>query len=70
MLTSPQFRLGDNHDVMGAPLHVLLPINRKAGDKVRVQVFYSTTSDCTAVQWLDKEYVPYLANMISARDLI
>ena len=37
--------------------HILLPPSRKVGDKIRVQIFYSTTKDCTAVQWLDKESV-------------
>ena len=38
-------------------LHILLPPSRKVGDKIRVQIFYSTTKDCTAVQWLEKELV-------------
>ena len=42
---------------MGAPLRIPLPANLKAGEKVKLEVFYSTTKDCTAVQWLDKEYV-------------
>ena len=40
---------------MGAPLKVVLPANRAVGDKIRVQIFYSTTKACTALQWLDKE---------------
>lgn len=40
---------------MGAPLKVLLPSNRAVGDKTRVQIFYSTTKDCDALQWLEKE---------------
>ena len=52
-----QFELGPNHAVMGSPLHILLPPALKVGDKIRVQIFYSTTKDCTAVQWLDKESV-------------
>ena len=57
MLTtaSDQFKLGDHHDVMGKPLRIPLPANRKVGDQLRVQIFYSTTKDCTAVQWLGKE---------------
>ncbi|KAI0757548.1 metalloprotease [Daedaleopsis nitida] len=49
------FKLGPHHEVMGKPLHIPLPVNRKVGDQLRVQIFYSTTKDCTAVQWLDKE---------------
>ncbi|KAI0825316.1 peptidase family M1-domain-containing protein [Trametes gibbosa] len=49
------FSLGANHEVMGAPLKVVLPSNRAVGDKTRVQIFYSTSQDCTALQWLDKE---------------
>ncbi|KAI0735797.1 peptidase family M1-domain-containing protein [Earliella scabrosa] len=49
------FELGPNHDVMGTPLRILLPPSRKVGDTLRVQIFYSTTKHCTAVQWLDKE---------------
>ena len=41
---------------MGTPLTIPLPVSRKVGDEVRVQIFYSTTKDCTAVQWLEKEY--------------
>ena len=48
---------------MGAPLKVALPANRAVGDKIRVQIFYSTTKDCTALQWLDKECV--LASIFS-----
>ncbi|KAI8983283.1 peptidase family M1-domain-containing protein [Trametes punicea] len=49
------FSLGPKHEVMGVPLKVILPSNRSVGEKVRVQIFYSTTKDCTALQWLDKE---------------
>ncbi|RPD70849.1 leukotriene A4 hydrolase N-terminal domain-containing protein, partial [Lentinus tigrinus ALCF2SS1-7] len=49
------FELGPNHAVMGSPLRILLPPSRKVGDQLRVQIFYSTTKDCTAVQWLGKE---------------
>ncbi|KAL1952401.1 hypothetical protein VTO73DRAFT_1550 [Trametes versicolor] len=49
------FSLGAEHKVMGAPLKVLLPSNRAVGDKTRVQIFYSTTKDCDALQWLEKE---------------
>ena len=44
---------------MGRPLRIYIPTSRKVGEKIRVQIFYSTTEKCTAVQWLDKEYVPH-----------
>ncbi|RPD59495.1 zincin [Lentinus tigrinus ALCF2SS1-6] len=40
---------------MGSPLRILLPPSRKVGDQIRVQIFYSTTKDRPAVQWLGKE---------------
>ncbi|KAH9939046.1 metalloprotease [Epithele typhae] len=49
------FTLGKHHEVMGAPLSIRLPINRQAGDKVHLTVHYSTTHECAAVQWLDKQ---------------
>ncbi|CDO71730.1 hypothetical protein BN946_scf184920.g14 [Trametes cinnabarina] len=59
-----EFSLGPTHAVMGAPLTVALPANRAVGDKIRVQVFYRTTQDCTALQWLDKEHVPPLLSSV------
>ncbi|KAI1790494.1 metalloprotease [Ganoderma leucocontextum] len=49
------FSFGKHHDVMGTPLTIPLPPSRKAGDEIHVQVFYSTTKECPALQWLDKE---------------
>ncbi|KAI0641084.1 peptidase family M1-domain-containing protein [Trametes meyenii] len=49
------FTLGPNHDVMGTPVKVLLPSHRKTGDKTRVTIYYSTTPDVPALQWLGKE---------------
>ncbi|KAI0742573.1 metalloprotease [Daedaleopsis nitida] len=46
---------GQCHKVMGKPLHVCFPSPRNAGDEVSVQVFYSTTKDGIAMQWLDKQ---------------
>ncbi|KAI0762471.1 metalloprotease [Fomes fomentarius] len=31
------------------------PPSRKVGDQIRIQIFYTTSKDCTAVQWLEKE---------------
>ena len=55
---------------MGSPLHILLPPSLKVGDKIRVQIFYSTTKDCTAVQWLDKESVDCGVNGLFYADAI
>ncbi|KAJ7086015.1 peptidase family M1-domain-containing protein [Mycena belliarum] len=53
------------HEVMGSALHIPLPKGLKSGTSVSVAVFYSTTKDCTALQWLEKEQTqgksfPYL----------
>jgi leukotriene-A4 hydrolase len=40
---------------MGSPLHVPLPTGLKCGNSIHVTVFYKTTKECTALQWLDKE---------------
>ncbi|RPD59481.1 hypothetical protein L227DRAFT_601448 [Lentinus tigrinus ALCF2SS1-6] len=36
-------------------LRILFPPSRKVGDQLRIQIFYSSTKNCTAVQWLGKE---------------
>ncbi|KAI0742559.1 metalloprotease [Daedaleopsis nitida] len=50
-----QFVLGPKHEVMGRSLHITLPSDLKTGDTVKVQVFYYTTEDSIALQWLEKE---------------
>ncbi|TBU46292.1 metalloprotease [Dichomitus squalens] len=49
------FKLGPLHAVMGTPLIIPVPSGLKVGDQVHVQIFYSTTKECPALQWLDKE---------------
>ncbi|KAH9920341.1 uncharacterized protein B0H18DRAFT_1025042 [Fomitopsis serialis] len=62
---SDNFTLGPSHPVMGAALHVPLPSGLKVGNTVKSTIHYSTTKDCMALQWLDKEQTqgktfPYL----------
>ena len=40
---------------MGSALHVVLPNSPAEGQRFKVTVHYSTTKDCTALQWLAKE---------------
>ncbi|KAH9836660.1 metalloprotease [Rhodofomes roseus] len=59
------FSLDPSHPVMGAALHVPLPSGLKVGEQVKSTIHYSTTKDCMALQWLDKEQTqgktfPYL----------
>jgi hypothetical protein len=42
---------------MGSALHIPLPSDLKSGSSISVKVTYKTTKDCTALQWLEKEYV-------------
>src|ERR1700678_1727420 len=42
---------------MGSALHIPLPKGLKAGSSVSTKITYKTTAECTALQWLDKEYV-------------
>jgi leukotriene-A4 hydrolase len=57
-----QYDLKSKHQVMGVALHVSMPKNLKSGTTVDVTVrlLYKTTKDCTALQWLDKEYRRFL----------
>ncbi|KAJ7293982.1 peptidase family M1-domain-containing protein [Mycena rebaudengoi] len=59
------YDLKPKHEVMGSALHILLPEGLKSGTSIDVKISYSTTKDCTALQWLDKEQTqgkcfPYL----------
>ncbi|KAF7295355.1 Leuk-A4-hydro-C domain-containing protein [Mycena indigotica] len=59
------FDLKAHHEVMGSALHVTLPKGLKKGTSVKIAIAYSTTKDCTALQWLEKEQTqgkrfPYL----------
>jgi hypothetical protein len=42
---------------MGSALRITLSKPSSKGSKVKVEIQYKTTKDCTALQWLDKEYV-------------
>lgn len=50
------YTLGTQRGTLGAPLHIPIPssINKK-GDKVHVDIDYSTTEHCTALGWLTTE---------------
>ncbi|RPD67601.1 leukotriene A4 hydrolase N-terminal domain-containing protein, partial [Lentinus tigrinus ALCF2SS1-7] len=46
-------------------LRILFPPSRKVGDQLRIQIFYSTTKNCTAVQWLDAREEPIYARSMA-----
>ena len=50
-----KFVLGEKHEVMGSALYVPLLQGTKAGYTAKVTIFYKTTKDSTALQWLAKE---------------
>jgi len=50
-----KFVLGAKHEVMGSALHVPLAPGSRAGSPTKVAIFYKTTKDSTALQWLAKE---------------
>lgn len=54
-----QYALGPKHEVMGSALHIPLPSAPAVGSKVKVTIRYKTTDGCTAIQWLEKEYVHF-----------
>ncbi|KAJ7269987.1 hypothetical protein B0H12DRAFT_1200389 [Mycena haematopus] len=59
------YALKPKHEVMGSALHVSLPKGLKSKTSIDVTVFYKTTKDSAALQWLDKEQTqgkqfPYL----------
>ncbi|KAG6919449.1 hypothetical protein DXG01_005708 [Tephrocybe rancida] len=51
---SVPFDLKEKHEVMGSALHVSLPSGLKSGQYIDVTIDYKTTSECLALQWLDK----------------
>ncbi|TDL22284.1 hypothetical protein BD410DRAFT_770293 [Rickenella mellea] len=62
---SAKFELQAKHDVMGSALRVLLNKEVSDGTEVKVKVFYETSQNSTALQWLEKEQTqgkefPYL----------
>jgi hypothetical protein len=56
-LTLMQYNVKPKHPVMGSALHIPLPNSLKTGSSVSTKITYKTTAECTALQWLDKEYV-------------
>ncbi|KAF8584943.1 hypothetical protein K439DRAFT_1646747 [Ramaria rubella] len=60
-----KYTLGKEHAVMGSPLSIFLPRALSVGETSIVSVDYSTTTDSTALQWLDQaqtagKQFPYL----------
>ncbi|KAJ7719240.1 peptidase family M1-domain-containing protein [Mycena maculata] len=53
--SAASYDLKPKHEVMGSALHVSLPKGVQSGTEINVKVFYKTTKDCTALQWLDKD---------------
>lgn len=56
-LTLIQYIVKPKHPVMGSALHIPLPENLETGSSISTKITYKTTAECTALQWLDKEYV-------------
>ena len=52
---------------MGSALHIPLPKSLKTGSSISTKITYKTTAECTALQWLDKEYV---INLILSRKIL
>jgi leukotriene-A4 hydrolase len=52
---------------MGSALHIPLPSDLKSGTSIKVKITYETTRDCTALQWLEKEYVHQIIMTIRKR---
>ena len=66
-LTFIQYNVKPNHSVMGSALHIPLPKSLKTGSSISTKITYKTTAECTALQWLDKEYV---INLILSRKIL
>ncbi|KAL6301026.1 peptidase family M1-domain-containing protein [Sparassis latifolia] len=59
------YNLGPRHEVMGSALQISLPSTPKKGARFKATVFYKTTKESMALQWLAKEQTqgktfPYL----------
>ncbi|CAE6490640.1 unnamed protein product [Rhizoctonia solani] len=50
-----KYDLKQRHPVMGSALVISLPSALQKGDQIVLRISYSTTSQCTAIGWLDKE---------------
>lgn len=62
-----QFTLGDRHGLLGSPLKV--PLDKSP--KIKLEISFETTADCTALQFLEKEATdgkraPYLFSQCQA----
>jgi aminopeptidase N len=53
MATSLEFRFGEPHNMLGTPLHVMLPA--PAAERFELQLAYATSPQSTALQWLPPE---------------
>ncbi|KAI5991089.1 peptidase family M1-domain-containing protein [Pisolithus orientalis] len=53
--SSVEFSLGAKHPVMGSALHIPILHPAIKGGSVKLAIKYETTTDCMALQWLDKE---------------
>ena len=68
--SSLEYELGQKHDIFGVPITVKFkPI--KQGEIVKVKIFYETTQDCSALQWLTPEQTvglkyPYMFSQCQA----
>lgn len=51
-----QYEVKPKHPIMGSALHIPLPSGLKSGTLVKATITYQTTKDCTALQWLAKEW--------------
>ncbi|WWD18897.1 leukotriene A-4 hydrolase/aminopeptidase [Kwoniella shandongensis] len=73
-----QWKLDERIEAMGEALHVTLPKALNKGDHVTITIGYSTTTQCTAVGWLEPNQTksgkyPYLFSQcqaIHARSLL
>ena len=67
-LTLIQYNVKPKHPVMGSALHIPLPKSLKTGSSVSTKITYRTTVECTALQWLDKEYV--IINLVLSKKML
>jgi aminopeptidase N len=63
--------MGKKDLLFGRALDIKLPFILKKGDSVSISIYYSTTSGCTAIQWLDPSQtcgkkLPYLFTQCQA----
>ncbi|KAL0576889.1 Leucyl aminopeptidase yscIV [Marasmius crinis-equi] len=63
------YELKPKHEVMGSALHIPLSTSPQKGSSVKVTIHYQTTKDCTALQWLEKEYDGRYGNLFYSHSL-